>query len=249
MRIAICDDQQESLDLLELMLQRISRTEYIKKYSCTRQIMMDMEGGEEFDTIIMDIDWNQERNGIDFASEISFHYPHTKIIYLTGYNEEYSQKIFLKASNLSGYVTKPVNFEILKANIEKVWSEKQTEINQKLLITCQNRPLTLWNKDIYYLESKGHKVVIHTKGQEYVCYEKLSEIHKRLENYFLSCHKSFLVNMEVISCLEHDKFILNDGCEVSISKKKYDEVRRIYFRYLGDTLLKNFSAEEDDNKQ
>lgn len=237
MRIAICDDQKESLDIIEALLRKIKRAEYVKKYTDINNILMDLEGGEWFDIIIMDIEWNQEKNGIDYAAEISFSYPDTKIIYLTGYNAEYSQKIFLKDSNLSGYIAKPIDPQILESNIEKVWLRKQEEDSKKLIIIYKNRPMALRCRDIVFVESKGHRLIIHTRKEEFICYEKLSQIQERLESYFLCCHKSYLVNMEEISRIERNKVIFFDGREAQISKKKYDEARLRYFRYIGETLL------------
>ncbi len=238
MRIAICDDQKESLDVIEALLEKIKRAEYVKKYTDINHILMDMEGGEWFDIIIMDIDWKQEKNGIDYAAEISSSYPDTKIIFLTGYNAEYSQKIFLKASNLSGYIAKPIDPQILESNIEKVWLQKQEEDSKKLIIMHKNRPLALRCRDIIYVESEGHKSIIHTRTEEYICYEKLSQLQERMESYFLCCHKSYLVNMEEISRMERNKVVFFDGREARISKNKYDETRQRYFRYIGETLLR-----------
>ena len=245
MKIAICDDQKESLDIIEVLLRKIKRAEYIKKYTDINHILIDMEGGERFDIIIMDIDWNQKKNGIDYAAEISSSYPEIKIIFLTGYNARYSQNIFLKASNLSGYIAKPVDPQILESNIEKVWLQKQEEDAKKLIITNRNRPLALRCRDIVYVESKGHKSIIHTRKEEFICYEKLSQLQKRMESYFLCCHKSYLVNMEEISRIERNKVVFFDGREAQVSKNRYDETRRLYFQYLGKALMTDIYQPEE----
>lgn len=233
MKIAVCDDQKECLIYVSDLLKTIKRIENIKEYSNIKQLQLDIEYNETFDIIIMDIDWKQEKNGIDYAHEIYCVSPQTQIIFLTGYNDQYSQSVFLKPTNLAGYVTKPINRVILEANIENAWRRKQEEDSKKLTIIHKNRALSLYNKDIVYIESVGHKAIIHTRNQDYICYEKLNDLKKRMDSYFVECHKSFLVNMEEISRIEKDKMIFFDGREAPISKKKYDDVRKIYFKYIG----------------
>lgn len=55
MRIAVCDDQKESLEILGEILTKMKLVEYIKKYSQIPPLLMDLEGSESFDVIIMDI--------------------------------------------------------------------------------------------------------------------------------------------------------------------------------------------------
>lgn len=245
MKIAICDDQKESLDILEAMLKNIKRVYSVRKYNEISQIMADMEENEQFDIIIMDIEWNLEQDGIDFASQISRSYPEVKIIYVTGYNEKYSQEIFLKYSNLAGYVRKPVEPNILAASIDRVWNIMQEEKQKKLAIIWKKRPLIILNRDILYIESKGHRAFIHTKNGEFMCYEKLTDLQNRLDSHFLCCHKSFLFNMEEISRIEKYDVIFFNGTKLPISKKRYDETRRLFFRYLGKELLKDGLVEDE----
>lgn len=248
MNVAICDDQRESLDLLSEMLKAVKRVDMVKEFIDIKQLQLAVECNEVFDVILMDIEWGMEKNGIDFASEISRVSSGTKIIYVTGYESQFIQEIFLKPSNLCGFLVKPVKFEILEAVMEQVWKKQQEEERHKLVITYKNRPMVIFNRDIVCLEGVGHKVVIHTKKETYVCYEKLEEISKRLEQHFLSCHKSFLVNMEEISRLEEHKLILMDGKEIPVSKKRYDQVRKRYFCYLGDAI-KQESMEYEKKRQ
>ncbi len=236
MRIAVCDDQKESLEKLGEILTKMKRVEYIKKYCQIPPLLMDLEGSESFDVIVMDICWDTDRNGIDFASQIYELYPEIKIIYVTGYHENYCQEIFLSPSNLAGYVKKPVVPGILEANLEKIWRIRKEEERKKLTVIYKNKPLVLLHKDIRYIESRMHKALIHTKKGEFSCYEKLGNLQKRLEKNFLCCHKSYLVNMDEISRIEKYQLVLFDGTELPVSKNRYDEVRKCFFRYIGEGL-------------
>ena len=48
--------------------------------------------------------------------------------------------------------------------------------------------------------------------------------------------RAFLVNMKYIRRVEHDRFKLENGEEIPISKKRYMEARTRYFQYLEDAV-------------
>lgn len=245
MKIAICDDEKESLEQLHRQLIQVKKVVCINEYSEMRQLQLAMECGEQFDLVIMDIDWGKGKNGIDFASDLCADFPETQIVFVTGYNTRYSQEIFLKPLNLAGFITKPVNLDILTATIENVWRKNQEGRRKILTITHKSRKMRIRFRDIVYMESRGHRVTVYTSNDEFSCYEKLEDIQKRLDSTFIFCHKSFLVNMEEISRIEKDKIILLDGRSIPVSKKRYEAIRTSFFHYLGGTIgLRDFKNEE-----
>lgn len=125
----------------------------------------------------------------------------------------------------------------MEANLEKIWRIRKEEERKKLTVIYKNKPLVLLHKDIRYIGSRKHKALIHTKKGEFSCCEKLENLQKRLESYFLCCHKSYLVNMDEISRIEKYKLILFDGTQLSVSKNRYEEVRKCFFRYKGKGLF------------
>ena len=46
------------------------------------------------------------------------------------------------------------------------------------------------HKNITYIESNCHKIIIHTTKKDYICYRKLTELAETLKNDgFLRCHQ------------------------------------------------------------
>ena len=123
MNIAVCDDQPEVLDVVENMLREIPEVERVETYQDIRHMRDEFEDGKRPDVLIMDIcheyntrvpETEERQEGIDYAYELNQKFPELQIIYLTGYTTRYSQHIFLKPVNLVGYLTKPVNADILE---------------------------------------------------------------------------------------------------------------------------------------
>ena len=146
--------------------------------------------------------------------------------------KKYSQHIFLKPVNLLGYLTKPVDLIILKKLLE-IAKEKQKQNDEKrVTIMCRNHKQIFYLNEILYLESRAHRTMIHTYEGEEVCRDKISDLEQRMGDTFVRCHQSFLVNMKYIRRIENESFKLENGEEISISKRRYVETKNRYFAYL-----------------
>ena len=82
----------------------------------------------EYNTRVPETEERQE--GIDYAYELNQKFPELQVIYLTGYTTRYSQHIFLKPVNLVGYLTKPVNADILE-KLLKIAKERRAQEDEK----------------------------------------------------------------------------------------------------------------------
>ncbi|MCL2839378.1 MAG: LytTR family DNA-binding domain-containing protein [Defluviitaleaceae bacterium] len=237
MRIAICDDQQHGLEHTLTKIRTVSLQSEIAIFLKISDLFQQIKEGVKFDAVLMDIEWDgEDRSGIDFASELYSLSPKTKIIFVTGYPERYSQQIFLKNTNLRGFIAKPIDADILLKNLEKLKDEMLLEENRKLILKFNGVIKGVDSDDILYLESKLHTVTVYTTDGEHLCYEKLSDLAKRLPRQFVTTHKSFLVNMDKIQRIERERIVLGKNIEIPVSKARYNEVREHYFRYIGSNM-------------
>ena len=244
MRIAVCDDQAEVLNTVERMFLEvgvITGIENVDIYQDIRKLKKEFQEGNRPDVLIVDIchEFNpalpktkDRQEGIDCAYELNQRYPELQIIYMTEDVKKYSQHIFLKPVNLLGYLTKPVDLIILKKLLE-IAKEKQKQNDEKrVTIMCRNHKQIFYLDEILYLESRAHRTMIHTYEGEEVCRDKISDLEQRMGDTFVRCHQSFLVNMKYIRRIENESFKLENGEEISISKRRYVETKNRYFAYL-----------------
>lgn len=106
---------------------------------------------------------------------------------------------------------------------------------------CYKLPI----REIMYFQSEKRSTFIITKNnvsnviRKY--YEKLSDIEKRLSQNgisFLYPNQSFLVNPMYVEKFYLDLLILCDGSNISISRRKRNEVKTKYFDYIDTVAYK-----------
>lgn len=231
MHIAVCDDEKNCLDDMEQLLKSypgVSRTEY---YQSLDDLSAALKNGITYDLILMDIEWNQStENGIQFAAQYNLLSPQTQFIFVTAYNDKFSQKIFWETINLCGYLVKPVQKENLEKLLDKV--REKNFSSEALMIQHGGTTEKIPCSQIRYLESKAHQLVIHTMSGEITIYEKLDVYEKKLHKDFVRIHKSFLVNMQYIRRIEMKEVTMQDGTVLPVSKARYSASRDKYFRFM-----------------
>ena len=231
MRVAVCDDLKENLLELECYLKQISFVKHISLFSDMELFYREVKEGEVYDAVLMDFEWKNNKNGIDFAEEIYDLCPYSKIIYVTAYSQEYVEEALIRTPNLSGLLIKPVKQEVLVKNLEKIEKNKE-DTEGKLVVRFKGSISVIPYNDICYIESQLHKSNIVSKNKEYQCTERLSHLKERLNEQFLECHKSYLVNMEHISEFSNNEICLDCGKTVPVSKKRYSEAKTRFFEYI-----------------
>lgn len=236
MRVAICDDNLIFLEELEKKLNEHCMITKVDSFSSPLELVMKIQEEEKYDLIFMDIDWGsqEKQNGLQWGEEISRILPTVSIIFVTGYNDRFSQHVLLTEANILGYMTKPVNDTILDRYLKKA-KEKNVE-PKYLVISRQSGKITIPMEKIIYIESHNHKAIIHTEETEYVIYEKLADLQKRLLKKFIPCHKSYIINMDWVSTYEGKAFNMRNGKEIPISRSYIGKAKESFFRYLGEGL-------------
>ena len=234
MNIAICDDDAITIDYLFSLCNKISFIKAITAYRSPELLLADIRSGSAFDVILMDIHFESEKNGIDYSEEVFHLGPSTRIIYITGYADRFIQNIFLKQSNLTGFLIKPVQKDILEDLLKKAQSQLD---NDKYSLVCnlgKGKLETIPCNNILYLESKGHNVLIHTStgNKIYSVYSRLSNIEKQLPSHFRPCHKSYLINMNKIKRIDKQEVTLTSGTVIQISKSYSAKIKEDYIRYM-----------------
>lgn len=234
MNIAVCDDQQNALEHTITSIMKVCPKSQIVPFHNIQTLFVRIKGGVKFDVIFMDIEWEGEQKiGIDFAAELYRLSQKSKIIFITGYPERYSQQIFFQNTNLRGFISKPIDLGVLQKNIDKIKDEIALEENRKLILKFNGIVTSIDPDDIIYIESRAHVATIYSINGKNLCYEKLNDLVKRLPRQFISTHKSFLVNMDKIQRIERECVRLESEAQIPISKARHNEVRECYFSYIG----------------
>lgn len=148
--------------------------------------------------------------------------------------------------NALDYLVKPINESELEEAIKRLLKsannsdevknalsnlEVQSVENQKLILPTQNGTLRLLLKQITHIEGERNYSYIHlSNGSRELSSKNLAYFEDLLtdKNFFRS-HRSYLVNRYHIEVLKGDHFVLKNGVEIPISRRKKTEADTWFF--------------------
>lgn len=233
MKIAVCDDQEIFLDQMEKILEKQEEIEGYRLFQQVEALWKDMEEGASYDVILMDIEWKgKNKNGIQYASEINERFPDSRIVFVTSYNDRYSQEIFWEKVNLCGFLVKPVREDNLGKLLEKAMKERASRRKKALAVQYKGGLESLPYSRILYLESNAHQISIVQPHTELFVYGRLDDYAEEMREDFVRIHKSYLVNMRYIKRFERKKLILQSEDALPISRSMYASARQQYFDFI-----------------
>lgn len=247
MRVAVCDPVQQEAEQVAVWIRDIEFVSQCDTFSVLSKIIRAVELGGDYDIILMTIVWGQAYDGIEAARKISRMDARAQIIYMGDTVRTDVQELFLSPVNLSGFLTKPVSRSMLERNFIKARATSQKPKNRRLEIKYKNEKAEVLYKDILYLESMGHLLVIHTQQRDYHAYNRLEQVLQALPDYFLHCHKSYAVNMNYVRSLDKKRILLFNGKDIPISRARYNESRDRYLFYT-DELLRSVKHKNTGDK-
>lgn len=86
-------------------------------------------------------------------------------------------------------------------------------------------------KDIIYIETEKHHILIHTKEKEIRCHNTMKEMESILdEKWFFRCHNSYIVNLDEIARIDKRIIYLKNGSNIDIAQRKAPEFNKAYLR-------------------
>lgn len=136
-----------------------------------------------------------------------------------------------------GYLVNAFRY-IDKAHLE----ELQEAINSAIIVLGRNEKITvnvisdgpreLVLKNIIYIETERHYIVIHTKQGDIKCSNNMTEIENMLQGkWFCRCHNVYIVNLDEIDHF-HEKneriVYLSNGADIDISYRKLSQFKKLY---------------------
>lgn len=232
MRAAVCDGDEQNTGRVRQMAEEHPDVNQCDEFTDVRKLLLALESGEKYQIILINLEWDGKPEGMAAAERIRELDPDTRIVYMAEHADRYIQQIFLRPVNLSGFLMKPVDSELLTENIRKVAAEIQETDKSRLLVKYKSIMRSIRPEEILYLESAGHMVTIHTTTGKHSCYDQLEKLFERLPESFIQCHKSYIVNMDEIRRIERNRILLADDTEIPISKSRYSDARRRYSHYM-----------------
>jgi two-component system LytT family response regulator len=243
-RAIIVDDEDLARDSLKLALSKFKQIDVVDECSNGFETVKSVKENKP-DVIFLDIQM-PKLNGFDVVDLLADEAPN--IIFVTAF-DEYAIKAF--DANALDYLLKPVNPERLKIAIErldeKISANTKPEYRnilhnisqnnvllQRLLVKENTKVHVIPVNEVSHIEAQDDYILIHTKEKSYIKNDRISKLEAKLNpQIFLRLHRSFLVNIDFINCIEtyskDSKLVkLSTGVEVPVSRSGYDKLKQSF---------------------
>lgn len=235
MKIAICDDEKRDIKRLVSVLEKYSEDKQMDVSIYTYETASDLIAAmseNEWDIIFLDINM-EGMDGLSLAGRIREKDEEVPIILVTA---------FINYA-LDGYKVRASRF-LVKDDLDKTLPECMDDIciqlqkkKKNMLFNCVEGDVDIMLSEIVFIETTGHKSIIHLGSEDYHLYESMDELENRLKVYgFIRVHQSYMVNIRHIRSINNYVLTLDTGYEIKIPKARYKQVRQERALYVGKAL-------------
>ena len=229
MRIVLCDDDTAILESTQALLEQIFRERCINvelaTFTSYEQCYQYLQNSDT-DILILDIYLGQ-RLGTDLALRLRQQGKKFKLIFLTTSNEFASESF---AAEASYYLLKPLTKEALLKGLDHCLP---TNTETPIAIDTGRTTLHLNPAKIIMVEVQDKYCFFYTTSgviKEYCTFTKVLEA--LTQPYFLSVHRSAIINMHFVERLEDDVFYLKNGSTVTSKIRGGKAVKDKYMAWL-----------------
>lgn len=229
--IIICDNDQlfaESLkqDILEMNLEEVQSIELFPSGDAPE--FLAMLEAENPPVILMDIKLG-EKNGIQAAKRIQAVQPGAQIIFMSGYDDYYLDVYEVEHVY---FLHKPIDKSKLRLAIERALTHLEASGKLYFVLSGKRTNVRLLLSRILYLEKEKRKIHVYTDSGEYSFYGRFQDIESQLDERFLQCHNSYIVNIGQVQRMGERQFFFAGEKSIPISRTYYKEAKEAFLRYL-----------------
>lgn len=238
MRIAICDDKKEQIEIVEnaVKLYFDSKKEIFQDLHTFEKAFdfLDAQEKKPYDLALLDI-CMPALLGTDLAREIRKRHDTTEIIFLT-FSDEFAVDAF--AVRATHYVLKPFTQATFNEAISRAISNISAKIYYSVTLKCAGGTVENINKNaVVYIESSSHIQTVYLQDGNSLCAtQTLTEIFNAFNalspNQFIIPFKGYIINQNFISTIQSDKIILKGGKIIPIPRRSFREIKQSYFQYI-----------------
>lgn len=230
--IAICEDNKIDRQLLNGIVNSLVSErgmEYEIHLFGNGEALLEQMKDRKYQLIFLDI-LMEEMDGIEIGKKIRESDLDTEIIYCT------SSREFLLASYevfALGYVLKPYDIMQIGRLLDYFCYKHKIVPTKCLSVISHFVNRKIYFNEIVYVESMNKVVIFHTTTSgEIKVYDKLGNIEKQLlDDKFLRCHQSYIINIDFVARMDENEFITITNNIIPIRRRDRKNIRDRYHQY------------------
>lgn len=215
---------EDELMIAEMIKEMLSELDYqvlgvAKNY---KEATANLESKRDvIDLIVLDINLNDHKNGIDIGSLIKEKYQ-IPFVYLTSYSDP--QTIRAAASTEpAAYLLKPFTVGDLHATVEVIKARKAVSA-KSIMIKENDLNVKLEVADISYVKSDNNYLEIFTSRKKHLTRNSLEKFLEDVEeSNIIRVHRSFAINISKIQAV-NGQYLMIDDQKIPISRKHKSEL-------------------------
>lgn len=228
LKIAICEDSEIFVEIIKKNIETILKVPYeLRPFLSGKEFITSLpEIGCPYDIVFLDISLGEDTvSGIELGQMINGENPRTQLIFISQYLE-YASDVY--STKHTYFIYKNRLNEYLPTALDAALKNLQTDEEQYLIIKIKRSHLRIPVNDILYLERNLRETTVHTRTETYTVRDKLNVLQQQLPEFFVCCHRSFLVNLHAVSKLQHTEITLNTGQQIPVSRAHYEDVKKSF---------------------
>jgi len=242
--VFICEDNEP---------QRLKITECIEKYIMIEDLNMEivlsthdpdillshLKRNSNVGLYFLDVDLRHNLNGIQLAEAIRKYDPRGFIVFITTHGEmlpmTFKYKVeamdFIVKDDIGGIESKIV--ACIKNAFSKFTARSTTLQANYVFKIAEQKVISVPYDKILYIETSSQsprKVILYTTESMFEYYGKLDDIQKQLDERFYRCHKSFIVNVQAVECIDKKEHVvyLKGGYKCFVATRRIKTLLRLF---------------------
>ncbi len=232
--IAIVEDEAMYAKQLEEFLHQYGEengeTFDITIYSDGDQVVHKYKS--QYDILLMDVEM-KFMDGMSAAEEIRKVDTEVVIIFITNM-AQYAIRGY--AVDALDYVLKPVSYFAFSQRLNRAISRMKKREQKVITVNIKGGTVRINIANIYYIESQGHNLILHTILGNYESPGTMKDIEEKLsEMNFCRGNKGYLINLQHVDGIQ-DGCALVKGEQLLLSRSRKKEFMEALTKYWGEVV-------------
>ena len=186
----------------------------------------------QYDIILMDIEM-KFMDGMSAAEEIRKIDTEVVIIFITNMTQ-YAIRGY--AVDALDYVLKPVSYFALSQRLNRAIGRMRKRESKMIMVNIKGGIVRLNIANIYYIESQGHTLILHTILGDYETSGTMKEMEgKLLDMNFCRGNKGYLINLQHVDGISDGCAIVKDE-RLILSRARKKEFMEALTKYWGEVI-------------
>lgn len=237
--IAVCDDEDESLHMIQKELYHAADKLKIEietyAYNEGKKILdFIYNEKKDFDILFLDIDM-PDVSGLEVAKKLRQKNSDIILIFISAHEQYVFESI---EYNPFRYIRKNrIEKELIPA-LKGAYQRLEEMQDSYMIVKTEEAEVRVKHSDIMYFETAARKIGIHLKNGEVLLVRKtIKELCKELDDeYFIKIHSGCVANAKYIGKYSNHDITLDNGEQLIVSRTRIKSVKMVLMNYWSNQV-------------